>query len=208
MSLAKRLFNIDAVSDIFNRLDNILEVSVFLNKLESIVVVSDIFNRLDNISEVSLIFNFVLILAFKAFELSIISVLRRVESALILFLKSVTLSPSEDPVAAPNASIRLDKLIVSLPIRLLNMVLVSDIFNLLYNIEEVSDILSKFESMVEVSEILSLLLNITVVSLKFNFNANESAAPEADANPNVSQSIDDVIVSELLVFNLYKLSTD
>ena len=176
VSLPMRLLNIVEVSEIFNLLDNSVAVSVLRNKFLTIVAVSELFNRFDNISAVSAIFNFVLIRAFNALELSIISVLSLVESDLILFLKLLTLSTSEDPVAAPKVLILLDKLIVSFPIRLLNMLAVSDIFSLFLNIVAVSDIFSLLLSIVALSEILSLLTNIAVVSLKFNFKANESDA--------------------------------
>ena len=192
------------VSEILNRFDNMVAVSVFLNKLLTILAVSEIFNRFDNISVVSLIFNFILILVFNALELSIIKVLSLVESDLILFLKIVTLSTSDDPVEAPNIFILFDKLIVSFPIRLLNMVEVSEILSLLNSMVKVSDILSLLLNIVDVSDILSLLFNIAVVSLKFNFKAKESDACSTEDKLKASQA-------ELFnkgVFSLYKVSTD
>ena len=101
-----------------------MEVSVFLNKLLTIVKVSDILSLLDNIVAVSEILTFKFILPVNAAALSINDLFIVVESNLnfavisvesenILVLKSVILSPNALPAEDPNALILLDKVIVS-----------------------------------------------------------------------------------------------
>ena len=139
------------VSDILSLLFNIDAVSVFLSKFLSIVKVSEVLNLFDNILAVSEIFTFKLILLVKAAALSINVDVNLLESNFNFSLINNMLSPKAVPVALPNWLILFDKLNVSLPIRLLSIVEVSEIFNLLVNIVEVSDFLSSTLSINEVS---------------------------------------------------------
>ena len=106
-----KLLTIVKVSDILSLFDNIVAVSVFLNKLLSIVEVSDIltFKFILPVIAAALSINDLFIVVESNLSFAVISV----ESENILVLKSVTLSPNALPAEEPNALILLDKVIVS-----------------------------------------------------------------------------------------------
>ena len=185
VSLPIRLLNMVEVSDILILLDNMVAVSVFLNKLPSIEVVSAIlslklilpFNALalstnDLLITVESFLNLVVILV----ESNNIFVINEVESFLNLAavtaeslfnLSLMALTLSESAVLEPDRtkSILDDKLSVSFPILLLNILEVSDSLNVFDNMVNVSEILSILFNILAVSDILSLLLNIVAVSV-------------------------------------------
>ena len=83
-----------------------------------------------------------------------------IESAATFDLNKLAVSVSAAPEVEDNKLILLDKFSVSLPIRLLNIVAVSDILILLDIIVAVSVFLNKLLTIVEVSVILSRFDNI------------------------------------------------